>query len=721
LCHAGTRFAAERHQVKIWPGQPYPLGATWDGVGTNFSLFSEVATRVELCFFDERGAQTVIDLPERTAFIWHGYVPNVGPGQRYGFRVHGPWEPQSGIRCNPSKLLLDPYGKSIIGQVEWNEAVFPHYFNDPENSKNDGDSAPFMPKSVVINPFFNWHNDRHPRTAWHRTVIYEVHVKGFTMRHPGIPQNLRGKYGGLAHPAAIKHLKTMGVTAVELLPVHQFVHDSILLDRGLRNYWGYNSIGYLAPHNEYASGGELGNQVQEFKQMVKALHDEGIEVILDVVYNHTAEGNHLGPVLSMKGIDNNAYYRTVPDNPRYYMDYTGTGNSLNMRHPHVLQLIMDSLRYWHLEMHVDGFRFDLASTLARELHDVDRLSAFFDIIQQDPFISQVKLIAEPWDVGEGGYQVGNFPPLWSEWNGKYRDNIRDFWRGTDHTLDDFGNRICGSSDLYAVTGRRPHASINFITAHDGFTLRDLVSYNEKHNEANGENNTDGATDNRSWNCGVEGPADDPNVNALRARQQRNFLATLFLSQGVPMMLGGDELGRSQGGNNNAYCQDNEISWFDWEHVDDGLLAFAARLIEFRSEHPVFTRRRWFLGRPLRGADVSDIGWFKPDGEQMTDQDWQSGFARTVGVFLNGKAIPTPDGRGEPIVDDSFYMLFNAHHDTITFKLPTGQWGDRWIKVIDTNEPVPDYRESREHQAGEELSLQGHSVAVLKRVDERAAG
>ncbi|HUP49871.1 MAG TPA: glycogen debranching protein GlgX, partial [Thermoanaerobaculia bacterium] len=557
--------------VKLWPGSPYPLGASWDGIGTNFSIFSEVAERVELCLFDQSGEEKHIDLQEVTAFIWHGYLPNVGPGQRYGFRVHGPWDPDNGHRCNPSKLLLDPYGKSVEGEVHWNEAVFPYYFNDPENSRNDADSAPFMPRSVVVNPYFDWRNDRNLRTPMHRTIIYEVHVKGFTMRHPAIPERLRGTYGGLAHPAAIRHLKGLGVTAVELLPVHQFIHDSLLVQRGLRNYWGYNSIGYMAPHNEYSSGGQLGQQVQEFKHMVKALHDEGIEVILDVVYNHTAEGNHLGPMLSMKGIDNAAYYRLVQGNSRYYMDYTGTGNSLNMRHPHVLQIIMDSLRYWHLEMHVDGFRFDLASTLARELHDVDRLSAFFDIIQQDPHLSQVKLIAEPWDVGEGGYQVGNFPPLWSEWNGKYRDTVRDYWRGTDHSLDDFANRITGSSDLYATTGRRPNASINFITAHDGFSLRDLVSYNEKHNEANGEDNSDGADDNRSWNCGAEGPTDDPNVNALRGRQQRNFMTTLFTSQGVPMLLGGDEIGRTQHGNNNAYCQDNEISWFDWENVDDDLM------------------------------------------------------------------------------------------------------------------------------------------------------
>jgi len=701
--------------VKIWPGTPYPLGAMYDGAGTNFSLFSEIATRVELCLFDEGGHETRVDLPEMSVLCWHGYLPNVGPGQRYGYRVYGPWEPQNGHRCNPSKLLLDPYGKAVDGTVQWNEAVFPYHFNDPENSYNDLDSAPFMPKSVVTNPYFNWDNDRHPRTPWYETIIYEVHVKGFTERHPAIPESMRGTYAAIAHPAAIKHLKTLGVTAVELLPVHQFVHDSHLMERGLRNYWGYNSIGFLAVHNEYSSGGSTGQQVQEFKQMVKTLHEEGIEVILDVVYNHTAEGNHLGPMLSMKGIDNAAYYRLVDGQRQYYMDYTGTGNSLNMRHPHVLQLIMDSLRYWHLEMHVDGFRFDLASTLARELHDVDRLSAFFDIIQQDPVISQVKLIAEPWDVGEGGYQVGNFPPLWSEWNGKYRDVVRDYWRGTDSSIDDLASRFTGSSDLYAPTGRRPYASINFITAHDGFTLRDLVSYNDKHNEANGENNNDGANDNRSWNCGTEGPTDDVNINQLRARQQRNFLTTLLLSIGVPMICGGDEIGRTQQGNNNAYCQDNDVSWFDWEHVDETLYAFTARLLQFRKGHPNFQRRRWFAGRALHGENVSDIGWFKPDGKQMTDTDWQNGFARSLGVFLNGDAIPTPDRRGEPIVDDSFYLLFNAWHEPIDFRLPDHGWGDRWVKVIDTNDPVPDLRDRPEVHAGQNVTVQGYAMMVLKRV------
>jgi isoamylase len=703
--------------MRIWPGKPYPLGATWDGVGTNFSLFSEIATKVELCLFDANGNETRIFLPEVTAFIWHGYLPNVGPGQRYGYRVHGPWEPENGHRCNPAKLLLDPYGKAVEGQVQWDEAVFPYYFSDPENSKNDSDSGPFMPKSVVTNPFFDWDDDQRPKTPWHKTIIYEVHAKGFTMKHPAVPENLRGTYAGLAHPAAIKYLKQLGVTAVELLPVHQFIHANHLLEKGLRNYWGYDSISFLAPHNEYAASGQLGQQVMEFKQMVKALHRAGIEVILDVVYNHTAEGNHMGPMLSMKGIDNVAYYRTVADNPRYYMDYTGTGNSMNMRHPHVLQLMMDSLRYWHLEMHVDGFRFDLASTLARELHDVDRLSAFFDVIQQDPFISQVKLIAEPWDVGEGGYQVGNFPSLWSEWNGKYRDVVRDYWRGTDQTLQEFSARLTGSSDLYETSGRRPHASINFITAHDGFTLRDLVSYNEKHNEANGENNTDGADDNRSWNSGAEGPSDDPAVNALRARQQRNFLTTLLLSQGVPMIVGGDEFGRTQGGNNNAYCQDNDISWFDWQQMDDGLRAFVARVIQFRKDHPVFQRRRWFHGRHVRGTGVSDIGWFKADGGEMSDEDWQAGFARTVGVFLNGKGIPTKDERGETLTDDSFYLLFNAHHEPMEFTLPTCPWGDRWEKVIDTDEPVPDLREHHEWKAGDTITVQAYAVMVLRRSDE----
>ncbi|MFL6261061.1 MAG: glycogen debranching protein GlgX [Thermoanaerobaculia bacterium] len=702
--------------MKIHPGAPFPLGATYDGAGTSFSIFSEMAERVELCLFDAAGQETRVDLPEVTALCWHGYLPNVGPGQRYGYRVHGPWSPGAGQRCNPMKLLLDPYAKAVEGQVEWDEAVFPYYFDDPETSRNDLDSAPFMPKSVVVNPFFDWANDRPPGIPMHESILYEVHVKGFTRRHPEVPEELRGTYLGLAHPAAVAHLKRLGITAVELLPVHQFIQDSLLLQRGLRNYWGYNSIAYLAPHNEYATpGAAAGQQVQEFKQMVKALRQEGIEVILDVVYNHTAEGNHLGPVLSMKGIDNTAYYRVVPDNPLYYMDYTGTGNSLNMRHPHVLQLLMDSLRYWVLDMHVDGFRFDLAATLARELHDVDRLSAFFDVIQQDPVISQVKLIAEPWDVGEGGYQVGNFPPLWSEWNGKYRDTVRDYWRGEDQTLGDFANRFTGSSDLYATTGRKPSASINFVTAHDGFTLRDLVSYNEKHNEANGEASRDGESHNRSWNCGAEGPTDDPGINACRARQQRNFLATLFLSQGIPMLLGGDEMGRTQGGNNNAYCQDNEISWFDWEHVDEDLLEYTARLIGLRREHPVFRRRRWFLGTRIRGEGVRDIGWFRPDGELMSDEDWSHGSPKSLGVFLNGDAIPSLDPRGERVTDDSFHVLFNAHHEPLPFRLPARpEWGERWKKVLDTDEPVPQ-KDELTFEAGGEVPVAARGLVVLMRV------
>ncbi|HZD41184.1 MAG TPA: glycogen debranching protein GlgX, partial [Terriglobales bacterium] len=619
--------------MKVWPGEPYPLGAVYNGGGTNFSLFSEVAERVELCLFDEKGRQTCIDLPEVTAFCWHGYLSDVKPGQRYGFRVHGPHDPENGLRCNPAKLLLDPYAKAIAGQVDWNEAVFPYYFGDPEGEPNNSDSAPYMPKSVVIETAFDWEDDRSPHRPWNDIVVYEVHVKGFTARHPQVPEKLKGTYAGLAHPVMVEYLQRLGVTAVELMPVHHFIHDAHLLERGLRNYWGYNSIGYFAPHSEYSAGGELGQQVQEFKQMVKCLHRAGIEVILDVVYNHTAEGNHLGPMLSFKGLDNQAYYRLVPDDRRYYMDYTGTGNSLNMRHPHVLQMIMDSLRYWVVEMHVDGFRFDLAATLARELHEVDRLSAFFDIIQQDPVISQVKLVAEPWDVGEGGYQVGNFPPLWSEWNGKYRDSVRDYWRGEDQALAEFAYRFTGSPDLYEATGRRPYASINFITAHDGFTLQDLVSYNEKHNEANGEDNRDGEDHNRSWNCGAEGPAEDEAVVTLRTRQKKNFLATLLLSQGVPMLLGGDEIGRTQWGNNNSYCQDNDISWFDWGNTDSTLLEFVRRLIRLRQEHPIFRRRRWFQGRPIHGSDINDIGWFRPDGEEMSDEDWKAGFAKSLALFL----------------------------------------------------------------------------------------
>ncbi len=697
--------------MKVWPGQPYPLGAVYDGAGTNFSLFSEAAERVELCLFDAAGNQTAIDLPEVTGYCWHGYLPSVEPGQRYGFRVHGPWNPAQGQRCNPAKLLLDPYARAIDGQVRWDEAVFPYLFAEGPETRSDADSAPLVPRSVVHQPFFDWGNDRRLQRPWHEIVICELHVKGFTARHPDIPADLRGTYAGLAHAVAVEYLKQLGVTAVELMPVHQFLHDKHLADKGLRNYWGYNSIGYFAPHNEYAADKRPGAAVAEFKQMVRALHEAGIEVILDVVYNHTAEGNHLGPMLCFKGIDNAAYYRLTEDR-RYYMDYTGTGNSLNMRHPHVLQLIMDSLRYWVTEMHVDGFRFDLAATLARELHEVDRLSAFFDLIQQDPVVNQVKLIAEPWDVGEGGYQVGNFPPLWSEWNGKYRDCVRDFWRGQDQTLGEFAGRFTGSSDLYQDTGRLPFASVNFVTAHDGFTLRDLVSYNEKRNAANGEENRDGESHNRSWNCGAEGPTDDPGVRALRARQQRNFLATLLLSQGVPMLLAGDEAGRTQHGNNNAYCQDNEISWVDWEAADRDLAEFCRRLIGFRRAHPALRRRRWFHGRRIHGADVKDIAWFTPGGEPMAEEHWGEGYAKSLGVFLNGEAIPNPHPKGEPVTDDSFYILFNAHHEPLEFALPGPAWGERWVKAFDTSAGWPEAEVVVEAQ--QRIAVEGRSLAVLRR-------
>jgi glycogen operon protein len=688
------------------------LGANFDGTGTNFSIFSEVAERVELCLFDEDGTETRMDLPEQTALCWHGYVPNVRPAQRYGFRVHGPYNPNRGLRCNAAKLLLDPYAKAIEGNVRWNRAIFPYPLGDPDldQAPDHTDSGPFMPKSIVIDPWFLWDDDRRLRVPWHETVIYEVHVKGFTQKHPSIPPDLRGTYAGLATPEAIDHFKSLGVTAIELLPCHQFVHDHVLVERGLRNYWGYNSIGYLAPHNEYSSSGQRGEQVQEFKRMVKTLHAAGIEVILDVVYNHTAEGNHLGAMLSFRGIDNAAYYRLM-DDARFYRDYTGTGNSLNMRHPHVLQLIMDSLRYWVLEMHVDGFRFDLAATLARELHDVDRLATFFDLVQQDPVLSQVKLIAEPWDVGEGGYQVGNFPVLWSEWNGKYRDTVRDFWRGEPATLADFGYRFTGSSDLYQADGRRPYASINFVTCHDGFTLEDLVSYNEKHNGANGEGNHDGESYNRSWNCGIEGQTDDPEVLAMRARQKRNFLATLLLSQGVPMLLGGDELGRTQCGNNNAYCQDNEMSWFDWERVDSDLLGFVNRLLRLRRDHPVFRRRRFFQGVQIQSEELSDIAWFKPDGGQMGAGDWRNGYARSLGVFLNGETIASPDPRGRRLSDDSFFLLLNAHDQSLRFTIPRGGYGRRWMRILDTADPLP-----RFYRAGGQVPVVGRSLALLRKVE-----
>jgi glycogen operon protein len=693
------------------PGEPFPLGATWDGRGTNFSLFSEVAERVELCLFDANGHETRVTLPERTAYCWHGYLREVGPGQRYGFRVHGPWDPSSGLRCNPAKLLIDPYALAITGQIDWNAAVFPYPVGGDDLVRDDADSAPYMPSGVVVDGAFDWQGDRLLRRGLHETVVYEVHVKGFTKRHPGIPEDIRGTYAGLAHPAALEYLTKLGVTAIELLPVHQFVQDQHLLDKGLRNYWGYHSYGFFSPHAEYSSSGDTGAQVREFKEMVKALHAAGLEVILDVVYNHTGEGNHLGPVISLKGIDNRAYYRTVENDPRYYMDYTGTGNSLNMRHPHALMLVMDSLRYWVQEMHVDGFRFDLAATLARELYDVDRLSAFFDIVHQDPTLSGIKLIAEPWDLGQGGYQVGNFPVRWCEWNGKYRDTVRDYWRGEGGTLGEFAGRFTGSADLYEDDGRRPYASVNFVTAHDGFTLRDLVSFNEKHNEANGENNNDGESHNRSWNCGIEGPTDDPAVNALRARQQRNFLATLFLSQGIPMLLGGDEMGRTQRGNNNAYCQDNEISWFDWSNVDESLLEYTRRLIRIQAEHPVFRRRRWFKGRPVRGDGASDIAWLRPDGEPMNDADWQEPHAKSFGVFLNGDALRELDEDGQPVHDDSFLLLFNAHDGVVPFLIPSDPFGKVWSLILNSAaEPGHDSRVS----AGDVLELEGRTIVLLSR-------
>ena len=667
-----------------WPGTSYPLGAVYDGAGTNFALFSEIADFVEVCLFDRAGAEERIKLNEVDGFVHHCYLPGIGPGQQYGYRVHGPYNPAQGQRCNPNKLLLDPYAKAVTGEVDWDESLFGYRFGEPAE-RNDDDSAPHMCKGVVVNPFFDWANDRPPRIPYNETVIYEAHVKGLTHRHPRVPKDLRGTYAGIAHPAIIEHLSRLGVNAVELMPVHQFLTDKVLEERGLRNYWGYNTIGFFAPHAAYAAAGD-GNQVQEFKAMVRALHEANIEVILDVVYTHTAEGNHLGPTLSLRGIDNAAYYRLVDDDPQYYMDYTGTGNSLNVRHPHSLQLIMDSLRYWATEMRVDGFRFDLAATLAREFYDVDRLAAFFDVVQQDPVISQAKLIAEPWDVGPGGYQVGQFPPLWTEWNGKYRDTVRDFWRGEPATLGEFASRITGSSDLYQHDGRRPYASINFVTAHDGFTLRDLVSYHQKHNEANGEGNRDGADDNRSWNCGAEGDTDDPSVLELRRRQERNLLGTLLLSQGVPMILHGDEIGRTQDGNNNAYCQDKKISWVDWSLAESyaDLAAFTSALSDFRRAHPVFRRRRFFAGRPGRRDDeLGDIAWFSVSGTEMADADWDADIARCMMVFLNGQAIPDVDARGERVTDQSFLMCFNAAPEDVDMVLPSSEYGQKWAVVLDT--------------------------------------
>jgi glycogen operon protein len=669
---------------------------------------------VELCLFDEDGTETRVRLPEVDGFVHHGYLLGVGPGQKYGYRVHGPYDPARGQRCNPNKLLIDPYAKAISNGLSWDEALYGYKFGSPDE-RNDTDSAPHVPKSVVVNPFFDWTNDRLPRTPYNETVIYEAHVRGLTIDHPEIPPRLRGTYAGLAHPVMIDHLTKLGVTAVELMPVHQFISDHTLAERRLSNYWGYNTIGFFAPHDGY-SALPL-NQVQEFKGMVRALHEAGIEIILDVVYNHTAEGNHLGPTLSMRGIDNESYYRLVEDDQQFYTDYTGTGNSLNVRSPHTLQLIMDSLRYWVTEMHVDGFRFDLASALAREFYDVDRLATFFEVVQQDPVVSQVKLIAEPWDVGPGGYQVGNFPPLWTEWNGKFRDTVRDFWRGEPATLGEFASRITGSSDLYQDDGRRPYASINFVTAHDGFTLNDLVSYNEKHNEANGEDNRDGEDHNRSWNCGVEGPTDDEEILELRRRQRRNLMATMLLSQGVPMIVNGDEFGRTQNGNNNAYCQDNEVSWVDWSLLESNveLVEFTSALAAFRKAHPVFRRKRFFAGRPIRkGEELRDIAWFTPSGEEMTEQNWEDDFGKCVVTFLNGEGIPDLDSRGMRVVDDSFLMAFNGHYEDIQVTLPESEYGPEWTVVVDTATGQVGNGEKAIAASGQ-LTLTARSLVVLQRV------
>ena len=703
--------------METWPGQPYPLGASFDGSGTNFALFTEAAESVELCLFDDAGEETRVPLREAHAYVWHAYLPRVQPGQRYGYRVHGEYEPTAGCRANPSKLLLDPYAKATAGEYDWHPALFGYEFGDPD-SRNDDDSAPHAMKSVVVNPFFDWGGDRPLRVPYAESLIYEAHVKGLTNLHPAVPDDQRGTYAGVAHPAVIEHLQRIGVTAIELMPVHQFVHDGVLVDRGLRNYWGYNTIGFFAPHNGYSSTGDGGQQVQEFKAMVRDLHAAGIEVILDVVYNHTAEGNHLGPTLSMRGIDNQAYYRLVDDDLRYYMDYTGTGNTLNVRHPHSLQLIMDSLRYWVLEMHVDGFRFDLASALAREFYDVDRLATFFELVQQDPVVSQVKLIAEPWDVGPGGYQVGGFPPQWTEWNGKYRDTVRDFWRGEPATLGEFASRVTGSADLYEASGRRPAASINFVTAHDGFTLRDLVSYNDKHNDANGEDNNDGESHNRSWNCGVEGPTSDPDVLSLRAQQQRNFLASLLLSQGVPMLLHGDELGRTQQGNNNVYAQDSELTWMHWDTADEPLIEFVAAVAQLRKQHPTFRRGRFFDGRPVpRGEDepLADVVWLGTDGCQMRPEEWDSPLGRVVGMFLNGNGIRERDARGNDVVDVDFLLWFNADPEALACTLPDAEFADRWDVVLDTSASVEGSLD-----AGATVTVAPRSLLVLREAVEQTA-
>lgn len=704
--------------MQIRPGSMYPLGASYDGAGVNFALYSQVAQKVELCLFDEHDVETRIEMTERNSYVWHNYIPGLHPGQRYGYRVYGPYDPVHGLRCNPNKLLLDPYAKAIEGNIDGDESLFSYWFKSPDDNSamNDLDSAAHTMKSAVINPYFDWGNDQHPYISYHDSVIYEAHVRGMTNLNMDVPPDIRGTYAGLAYPSVIEYLKKLGITAIELMPIHQFVNDSFLQEKGLSNYWGYNTIGFFAPHNAYSSSGERGEQVNEFKSMVKAYHRAGMEVILDVVYNHTAEGNHMGPTLSFKGIDNASYYRLVEGDQQHYFDTTGTGNSLLMRSPHALQLITDSLRYWVTEMHVDGFRFDLAATLARQFQEVDKLSAFFDIVEQDPIISRVKLIAEPWDLGSGGYQVGGFPSSWSEWNGRYRDTVRDFWRSQPSTLPEFASRLMGSSDLYQVNGRRPVASVNFITAHDGFTMNDLVSYNEKHNEANGEGNRDGESNNRSWNCGVEGPTNIPDVNDLRQRQMRNMFATLLFSQGIPMICGGDEVARTQQGNNNAYCQDNEISWTNW-HLDKGrkeLLAFVSKLIHLRLDHPVLHRRRFFTGREP-GDDsntIPQVEWFDHTGSIMDMDDWQNTHAFSMMIYLNGSDIPEVDWYGNRMVDNDFILIFNAHYEPIMFTLPDERYGRKWQLVVDThnpNEPALSY------EAGFMITAQSRSFLMLMSV------
>ena len=701
--------------MQIRPGSMYPLGASYDGAGVNFALYSQVAQKVELCLFDEHDAETRIEMTEQNSYVWHNYIPGLQPGQRYGYRVYGPYDPMHGLRCNPNKLLLDPYAKAIEGNIDGDESLFSYWFKSPDDTSamNDLDSAAHTMKSAVINPYFDWGNDQHPYISYHDSVIYEAHVRGMTNLNMDVPPDIRGTYAGLAYPSVIEYLKKLGVTAIELMPIHQFVNDSFLQEKGLSNYWGYNTIGFFAPHNAYSSSGERGEQVNEFKSMVKAYHHAGMEVILDVVYNHTAEGNHMGPTLSFKGIDNASYYRLVEGDQQHYFDTTGTGNSLLMRSPHALQLITDSLRYWVTEMHVDGFRFDLAATLARQFQEVDKLSAFFDIVEQDPIISRVKLIAEPWDLGSGGYQVGGFPSSWSEWNGRYRDTVRDFWRSQPSTLPEFASRLMGSSDLYQVNGRRPVASVNFITAHDGFTMNDLVSYNEKHNEANGEGNRDGESNNRSWNCGVEGPTNIPDVNDLRQRQMRNMFATLLFSQGIPMICGGDEVARTQQGNNNAYCQDNEISWTNW-HLDKGrkeLLAFVSKLIHLRLDHPVLHRRRFFTGREP-GDDsnmIPQVEWFDHTGSIMDMDDWQNTHAFSMMIYLNGSDIPEVDWYGNRMVDNDFILIFNAHYEPIMFTLPDERYGRKWQLVVDTHNPNgPELS----YEAGFMITAQSRSFLML---------